>query len=58
MGVILFWLIDTSAGQERTFRLLSSAAHIAQGLIRLAGLPLTRPLRRPVIELIQIVKEA
>ena len=56
MGVIYFWVTDNSPGQRRTMRLLLASAKIVTWLIRLSSLPLSRPLRRPVIELIQIVK--
>jgi AcrR family transcriptional regulator len=57
MGVIYFWITDASPGQRRTARLLPASARVVTWLIRLSGLPLSRPLRRPVIQLIEIVKE-
>jgi hypothetical protein len=54
MGVIFFWVIDDSPGQARTMRLLGS--RIAATLLRLSTLPLTRPLRKPALELIRIVE--
>jgi AcrR family transcriptional regulator len=57
MGVIYFWITDASPGQRRTARLLAASARVVTWLIRLSGLPLSRPLRRPVIQLIEIVKE-
>lgn len=56
MGVIYFWITDPSPKQKRTVTLLEISAKVVTSLIRLAGLPLSRPLRRPVIELIEIVK--
>ena len=55
MGVILFWVTDDSAGQERTGKLLQQACKLAASLVRLSSLPLMRPLRKPVLELIEIV---
>ncbi len=55
MGVILFWVTDDSPGQRRTGKLLSLASRVVASLVRLSSLPLTRPLRRPVLELIEIV---
>ncbi len=56
MGVIFFWVIDGSPGQARTFRLLERSARCAAFLIKFSGLPLMRPLRKTVLELIAIVQ--
>jgi hypothetical protein len=56
MGVIFFWVIDDSPGQARTMRLLDLGSRIVATLLRLSTLPLTRPLRKTAIELIQIVE--
>jgi AcrR family transcriptional regulator len=58
MGVIYFWVTDDSRGQQRTARLLNLGARIVATLLRIAGLPLTRPLRKVAIELIDTVKGA
>jgi AcrR family transcriptional regulator len=58
MGIIYFWITDTSPRQKRTTRLLETSVKVVALLLRLASLPLTRPLRKPVLEMIQIVKEA
>jgi AcrR family transcriptional regulator len=55
MGVILFWVTDDSARQERTERLLPLACKVIASLVRFSSLPLMRPLRKPVLELIEIV---
>lgn len=57
MGVILFWVTDDSPSQQRTGRLLPLACKMMASLIRLSSVPLMRPLRKPVIELIEIVME-
>jgi len=56
MGMIFFWVIDESAGQSRTTRLLDLGPKIVTGLLRIAGLPLMRPVRKVALELIAIVK--
>lgn len=58
MGVIFFWITDDSEGQRRTARLLGLSAKIVATLLKIAGLPLTRPLRRVVVELIETVQGA
>jgi AcrR family transcriptional regulator len=56
MGVILFWVIDDSPQQARTERLLALASKSVATLIRLSALPFMRPLRKTVLQLIEIVK--
>ncbi len=56
MGVIFFWVIDDSAGQKRTAQLLELAVKSVVTLIKAAGLPLMRPLRKTALELIEVVK--
>jgi len=56
MGVIFFWVIDDSPGQERTARLLELSAKSVATLIRLSALPLMRPLRKGALQLIEVVK--
>jgi AcrR family transcriptional regulator len=55
MGLILFWIYDRSASQKRTHLLLDKSVAIVVRLIKLADLPLMRPLRRTVIDLVQTV---
>ena len=52
MGIILFWIGDTSSGQKKTQALLDKSLQLVTRLIAFAGLPLTRPLRRNVVELL------
>ena len=56
MGVIYFWITDDSHAYERTDRLLALGAKIVTSLLKIAGLPLTRPLRKVAIDLIETVK--
>jgi AcrR family transcriptional regulator len=58
MGVIFFWITDESEGQARTARLLELGAKTVTALLRFSALPLTRPLRRVALELIELVKGA
>ncbi len=55
MGVILFWVTDDSPRQRRTEKLLPLACKAAASLVRLSSLPMMRPLRKPVLEVIEIV---
>lgn len=56
MGVIFFWVVDESPRQQRTARLLELSSKSVAGLVRVAGLPLMRPLRKVAVELIELVK--
>lgn len=53
MGLILFWIYDRSPRQTRTQRMLETSLGLVVTLIRLAALPLMRPLRRTVLELLE-----
>ena len=55
MGVIFFWVIDESPGQERSDRLLRLATKSVSSLIRVSALPLLRPVRKTALELVGMV---
>ena len=55
MGIILFWINDASKGQKKTQALLDQSLDLVTRLIWLAGLPLTRPIRKKVIQLMDTV---
>jgi hypothetical protein len=56
MGIIYFWITDTSVRQRRTTRLLEVSVKVVALLVRLTNLPLTRSLRKPVVQLVEIAK--
>jgi hypothetical protein len=56
MGVICWGVTDDSHGQQRTTRLLTLGSKMTTTLLKIAALPLTKPLRKVVIELIEVVK--
>ena len=58
MGIILFWIYDRSPGQRRTRALIDKSLAVVVRLIRLAGFPLLRPVRRMVVELAETVQSA
>ena len=57
MGLILFWIYDRSVSQERTRALLEKSLAIVVRLIKLADLPLMRPVRRIVIDLVETLTD-
>jgi hypothetical protein len=56
MGVIYFWVVDESPDQTRTARLLALGVKSVVFLIKASTLPLMRPVRKTVLQLIEIVK--
>jgi AcrR family transcriptional regulator len=58
MGIILFWINDSSKGQAKTDILLEKSLDLVTRLIKLSGLPLTGPIRKTVIQLMDAVMES
>ena len=58
MGVILYWIHDTSKGQARTQRLIDLTVDLLDKLISLASNPLMRPLRKKALHLIEELRDA
>lgn len=56
MGLIFFWLYDRSPNQKRARQLLDASVPLVTAMIRLSSLPLMRPARRRVLEVIHIVE--
>ncbi len=55
MGLLLFWIYDRSPHQRRSHQLLEKSVDIVVMLIKFSNLPLLRPARRRVIEIIEIL---
>lgn len=55
MGILLFWVYDASEGQKRTEMLLDRTLKMLTVTLKLAGLPLLRPLHRLAGELLRTV---
>ncbi len=53
MALIMFWLYDRSQNQERTKKLMDKSLGLLTGLLKISGLPLMRPLRKAVLELVE-----
>jgi hypothetical protein len=49
MGIVLYWVHDTSSGCAKTYRLIDSTAPLAERLIRLARVPGLRSLTRRLL---------
>jgi AcrR family transcriptional regulator len=55
MGLILFWVYDNSAGQKRTGLLYEKTLSMLLVTLKIARLPLLRPLHRLAGELLQVI---
>jgi AcrR family transcriptional regulator len=55
MGLILFWVYDRSAEQQRTKVLFEKTLKMLLLALRLAGIPLLRPLHRLAGDLLDVV---
>jgi len=58
MGIILFWIHDSSNKQRRTYRLIDLTVDLLDRLISLASNPLMRPLRKRALLLVKELGEA
>ncbi|MGI9166027.1 MAG: hypothetical protein ACR2G5_06525 [Pyrinomonadaceae bacterium] len=57
MGIILFWIHDSSRKRARTYRLIDHTVDLVDRLVSLASNPLMRPLRKKALSLIDDVRE-
>jgi AcrR family transcriptional regulator len=58
MGVVLFWIHDSSPKQRRTYRLIDLTVDLLDRLISLASNPLMRPVRKRALRLVEELREA
>ena len=54
MGLILFWVYDSSPKQKRTLKLFEKSLDMVVTLIKLSGFPLLRPVRKLALGLLEI----
>lgn len=57
MGLILFWVYDSSPKQARTMKLFDKSLAIVVALVKLSSFPLLRPIRKLAIGLLEIAYE-
>jgi hypothetical protein len=58
MGIILFWIHDSSKQQRRTYRLIDQTVDLLDKLITLTSNPLMRPVRKRALHLLEELREA
>jgi len=53
MALIMFWLYDRSPHQQSTRKLLEKSLSLLVNLLRISSLPLMKPLRKAVLDLVE-----
>jgi AcrR family transcriptional regulator len=57
MGIILFWIHDSSPKRVRTYRLIDQTVDLLDKLISLASNPLMRPVRKRALKLVSELRD-
>ena len=57
MGVLYFWMLDTSPGRLRTLDVIDETADLIVGVLALANLPPLRKSRRRLLALVQSIAQ-
>ena len=57
MGIILFWIHDSSPKSRRTYRLIDRTVDLLDKLISLASNPLMRPVRKRALTLVSELRD-
>jgi len=57
MGIILFWIHDSSPKRTRTYRLIDQTVDLLDKLISLASSPLMRPVRKRALKLVAELRD-
>ncbi|HUS12633.1 MAG TPA: TetR family transcriptional regulator [Pyrinomonadaceae bacterium] len=57
MGIILFWIHDSSNKRARTYRLIDQTVDLLDKLISLASNPLMRPVRKKALKLVAELRD-
>jgi AcrR family transcriptional regulator len=56
MGLLLFWIYDPSKDQRRSRLLLEKSLSLVVALLKLSNVPLLRPARRTVLEIVKVLE--
>jgi hypothetical protein len=57
MGIVLFWIHDSSPKHRRTYRMIDHTVDLLDKLINLASNPFMRPLRKQALRLVDDIRE-
>ena len=58
MGIVLFWIHDSSPKHRRTYRMIDHTVDLLDKLIHLASNPFMRPLRKQALRLVNEIKDS
>ena len=58
MGIVLFWIHDSSPRHRRTYRMIDHTVDLLDKLVHLASNPFMRPLRKQALRLVDEIKES
>jgi len=56
MGIVLFWIHDSSPKHRRTYRMIDHTVDLLDKLIHLASNPFMRPLRKQALRMVNEIK--
>ena len=57
LGIVLFWVHDTSPACAKTYRLIDATAPLADRLVSLARIPVLRGTMRQLVEIISEIRQ-
>lgn len=57
MGVVLFWVYDSSPGQRRSRALVEAAVPVVDRLLRLSRLPVVRGVADDLVRVVRVVRQ-
>lgn len=57
LGVVLYWIHDSSPDRQRTRRLVDGTADLVASVVRIAGNPLLLPFRKRALRLLHGLRE-
>lgn len=56
MGIILFWVNDTSPEQKRTGELIALSLALLHRLVQATALPFMRAINEPIVQIVELVE--
>lgn len=57
MGLVYYWIVDTSPGQRKTRRLAEATLDLIVQMLKISSLPLMGPLRKRALKVLQAVED-
>ncbi len=57
LGIVLFWVYDTSPGRQKTYHLIDASVRLADRLVSLTRLPVLRGTSREIVSIIREIRQ-